>query len=98
MLIHKLLKTFLKKLVDTEIKGGGSVANSMTGFSALGGKSAFIGRVGNDTMGQSFVENMNELNIDFLGRDKSQTPSGNCTVIVSPDGQRNNGNILRCIS
>ncbi|MDB2404943.1 adenosine kinase [Alphaproteobacteria bacterium] len=84
----QVAKNIFEKLIDTEIKGGGSVANSMTGFSALGGKSAFIGRVGNDTMGESFVKNMNELNIDFLGRDKSQTPSGNCTVIVSPDGQR----------
>ncbi|MGB1360826.1 MAG: adenosine kinase [Alphaproteobacteria bacterium] len=78
----------LDVITDKEIASGGSVANTMAGFSALGGKSGFIGRLGNDDLGELFVKDMNTIGIDYLGKEKSTTPSGNCTIMVSPDGQR----------
>jgi sugar/nucleoside kinase (ribokinase family) len=68
---------------------GGSAANSMAGVAALGGRAAFIGRVSDDQLGQVFAHDIRAGGVDYrtppaLGG----PPTGQCLILVSPDGQR----------
>lgn len=68
---------------------GGSAANSMAGIAALGGRAAFVGRVADDQLGKVFAHDIRAAGVDFrtppaLGG----PPTGQCLIIVSPDGQR----------
>ena len=66
---------------------GGSAANTIHGLSKLGAKCGFIGKVGQDEMGQFFKKDMIENNIEpFLT--ESETNSGVATALVSKDSER----------
>ncbi len=43
---------------------GGSCGNTMAGFSALGGKGAYIGKVKDDSLGKVFVHDMGAMGVD----------------------------------
>ena len=72
---------------------GGSNCNTMRAISLLGGKSGFIGKVGDDPLGE-FYEN----EICRAGTSsyllKTSGMSGSCTVFISPDGERTMGTYL----
>lgn len=68
---------------------GGSAANSMAGVAALGGRSAFIGQVADDQLGEIFAHDMTSLGVRFetpplIGG----PPTGRCLILVTPDAQR----------
>ena len=68
---------------------GGSAANSMAGLAALGGRAAFIGRVSDDQLGRVFAHDIRAGGVDY--RTPPATggpPTGQCLILVSPDGQR----------
>jgi sugar/nucleoside kinase (ribokinase family) len=68
---------------------GGSAANSCAGIAALGGRVAFIGRVSDDQLGAVFAHDIRAAGVDF--RTPPATggrPTGQCLILVSPDGQR----------
>jgi sugar/nucleoside kinase (ribokinase family) len=72
----------------TEMSGG-SVANTVAGFSNLGGAAAYIGRVKSDQFGEIFVHDMRSLGVDVRtapALDGSST--ARCLVLISEDGQR----------
>ena len=48
----------LMEIKDYQTVSGGSAANTAVGFSSFGGKSAFIGKVGNDKFGNDFKNNI----------------------------------------
>ena len=48
---------------DNKVASGGSAANSAVGFSFLGGSSAFIGRVKNDTLGLEYIKDLSLIHI-----------------------------------
>ena len=67
---------------------GGSAANTTVAFSALGG-SAFYGcRVGNDDLGQIYLQGLNEAGIQTAAQSISEGVTGTCMVLVSPDSER----------
>lgn len=66
---------------------GGSASNTISGISKLGLQSGFIGKVGNDTIGNFYVKDSNDNNVTSHIK-YSETPSGHCTVLVSKDGER----------
>ena len=79
-------------LQDTQVyKGqasGGSAANTTVAFSALGG-SAFYGcRVGDDALGDLYLNGLNEAGIQTSQQSISQGVTGTCMVLVSPDSER----------
>lgn len=69
---------------------GGSAANTIAGFAALGGSCAYIGKVRDDQLGAIFAHDMRAQGAGFdtpMGG-AGTTPTGRCFVLVSPDGER----------
>ena len=70
-------------------RSGGSVANSLACVAQLGGKSAFIGRVRNDNLGEIFTEEISRTGTIFTTPPSSSGPStARCLIFVTPDAQR----------
>jgi len=67
---------------------GGSAANTAIGVSALGGKSAFIGRIGSDAYGKEYLEGLKKRGVDpYLTMDED-VPTGTAITLITPDGER----------
>lgn len=69
---------------------GGSVANTIAGAGALGMKTAFIGRVRDDTLGRFYAAAMADNGIAFVNppvADGAQ-PTSRSMIFVTPDGER----------
>ncbi len=66
---------------------GGSASNTINGITRLGGEAGFVGKIADDYIGNFFLNDSinNKVNPHFI---YSTTPSGQCTVLVSPDGER----------
>ena len=68
---------------------GGSAANTVAGMASLGLACAFIGKVHDDTLGQSFSRDIGATGIDFFTKPLTQGPStGRSIVLVTPDAER----------
>ncbi len=68
---------------------GGSVANSMAGIAAMGGKAAFIGKLAGDGLGHVFRNDMAETGVHFeTAPTQSGALTGRSLILVTPDGQR----------
>lgn len=68
---------------------GGSAANSMAGIAALGGRSAFIGKLRADQLGAVFAHDIRAAGVRFETPLSDLTaPTARCFVIVTPDAQR----------
>ncbi|MHB9056986.1 MAG: adenosine kinase [Paludibacteraceae bacterium] len=66
---------------------GGSASNTINGIAKLGAKSGFIGKISDDEIGKFFYNNSIENGVTpYL--QFSTTPSGHCTILVSPDSER----------
>jgi len=66
---------------------GGSASNTVCGIARLGGKVGFVGQVGRDEVGVFFEQDLCKNGVEpHLAY--SNTASGTCTVLVSPDGER----------
>jgi len=75
--------THLKK----EQASGGSAANTIHGLSCLGIQTGFLGKVGNDDLGEFFRKDMSSNNIEpkLL---TSNNASGKAIALISPDSER----------
>ena len=80
----------LYKITTNRIqRSGGSVANSLACLAQLGGKSAFIGRVRDDKLGEIFKEEILKTGTIFKTPLSLTGPStANCLIFVTPDAQR----------
>lgn len=67
---------------------GGSAANTTVAFAALGGSAFYACRVGNDGLGQIYLDGLNEAGIQTTTRSISEGITGTCMVLVSPDSER----------
>ena len=69
---------------------GGSVANTIAGLGALGLSTGFIGRVCDDELGRSYVQDMAKVGTDFVNAPvaEGELPTSSCMIFVSPDGER----------
>lgn len=70
---------------------GGSAANTMVGVAALGGKAAYVGKVGNDDLGLVFAHDIRAVGVRFRANkagSTSTTPTGRCIIVVTPDAER----------
>lgn len=76
-------------LADTTVTPGGSAANTIAGLASLGGKGAFIGRVHDDWLGESFAGGTKAIGVHFdTPFAKEGAPTARSVILVSPDGQR----------
>lgn len=72
---------------------GGSSANTIHGLASLGVETAYIGKVGNDELGDFFAEDLKNSKIKpFLKR--SETGTGVALALISPDSERTFGTYL----
>jgi len=68
---------------------GGSAANTVAGVASLGGRSAYIGKVADDTLGQVFTHDINAIGVSFDVAPLVGGPAtARCLINVTPDGQR----------
>jgi sugar/nucleoside kinase (ribokinase family) len=83
-------KTLYERVGRATEMSGGSAANTMVGVASLGGTPAFIGRVGNDHLGEIFRHDIKVVGVDYHGGEDrpSQLPTATCLILVTPDGQR----------
>jgi len=68
---------------------GGSVANTMAGIASLGGMPAFIGKVKQDVLGETFRHDMRSIGVHFdtIASIKGKA-TARCYIFVTPDAQR----------
>ncbi len=85
---EQLLTRFHDSEHDLKLVSGGSVANSVIGFSQLGGKAAFIGCVGDDRYGLHYAEEFEQLKIDIGNPILVGETTGTCIAIITPDAER----------
>ncbi len=68
---------------------GGSAANTVAGMAALGSRTAFIGQVADDQLGQVFGHDLRAAGVDFgTAVRPGQPTTARCLIFVTPDGQR----------
>ena len=92
VLLHKALKNRSTNL--TEIAGG-SGANTIAGVAGLGLRSAYIGRVASDDLGEKFRTSMSEAGVDpYTPRAKAQPATARCLIAVTPDAERSMSTFL----
>lgn len=74
----------------TEISGG-SAANTIAGVAALGGRTAYVGKVKDDQLGDIFAHDMRAQGADFetpRSAKDAVDETGRCMVLVTPDAER----------
>ena len=68
---------------------GGSCGNTIAGLASLGGRGAYIGKVGNDQLGGIFRHDMKALGVHFeTATATSETPTARSMIFVTPDAER----------
>ncbi|MGL6076294.1 MAG: adenosine kinase [Fimbriiglobus sp.] len=81
-----MLKTFQSQ--DPRLASGGSVANSLIGFSQLGGKAAFIGCTGDDRYGLFYQTEFEQLGIELGNSAIFNETTGTSVCMITPDAER----------
>lgn len=72
-------------------QSGGSVANSIAHLADIGIQGSYLGKVTDDELGRTFVEEMSGLGIKapvVAGDAAAGVGSGRCVILVTPDGER----------
>jgi sugar/nucleoside kinase (ribokinase family) len=87
---HAEQKSLLEKFAtaDPRLVSGGSVGNSTIAFAQLGGKTAYIGCVGDDRYGFHYQNEFQQLNIGLGNPVVVNQPTGTCCAIITPDAER----------
>ncbi|MFN7303133.1 MAG: adenosine kinase [Phenylobacterium sp.] len=68
---------------------GGSAANTVAGLASLGVRTAFLGKVANDQLGEVFAHDLRAMGTHFPSQALVGGPAtARCLVNVTPDGQR----------
>jgi sugar/nucleoside kinase (ribokinase family) len=71
-----------------QFSSGGSSANTAFGIMTLGGKSAFIGKVGNDDFGKEYAKGLKKSGVTgYLSKD-DELSTGTAITFITPDGER----------
>lgn len=83
---HERISSFVAGLEQKMISGG-SAANTVRGLARLGIPCSYIGKIGPDTLGDFMRDEMNALGI-HPQLIETETPTGRCMVLISPDGER----------
>jgi sugar/nucleoside kinase (ribokinase family) len=77
------------KIANPKQISGGSAANTIAGLAMLGNNVAFIGKVGDDSLGRSFEKGMSDIGVFYRARRyKGMGSTGCCIVMTTPDAQR----------
>lgn len=66
---------------------GGSACNTVIGIGKLGNRARFVGKRGNDDLGETLEKALKKCNVEPI-LDISNTPTGRVLSIITPDAQR----------
>ena len=82
--------TLYSEMKDPTRAPGGAVANTLAGLGALGARTAFIGRVCDDHLGEFYANSMQKQGTDFVNPpiDGGELPTSRSMIFISPDGER----------
>ncbi|MBI9052393.1 MAG: adenosine kinase [Bacteroidales bacterium] len=72
---------------DKSQSSGGSAANTIHGLASLGAPTGYIGKVGNDSFGEFFSNDMKANGIEPFML-KTATDTGRAMALISPDSER----------
>jgi sugar/nucleoside kinase (ribokinase family) len=67
---------------------GGSAANATFNAARLGLRTAFIGKVGNDDLAETYVERFRKAGVDVSRFKHGSVANARCLALVTPDAQR----------
>jgi sugar/nucleoside kinase (ribokinase family) len=68
---------------------GGSVANSIAGIASLGGRTAYVGKVAADQLGEVFAHDIRAVGVRFeTAPTRGGASTARCLILVTPDAQR----------
>ena len=68
---------------------GGSAANTVAGLASLGLRTAFVGQLADDQLGQIFAHDIRSLGVEFATPPKDGIgATARCLILVTPDAQR----------
>jgi sugar/nucleoside kinase (ribokinase family) len=71
-----------------EFTGGGAAANVATWLVTAGARATFVGRTGDDPLGQQAVAELEAAGVEPVVTVDASRPTGTCIVLVGPDGER----------
>jgi sugar/nucleoside kinase (ribokinase family) len=74
--------------VRKRMVAGGSASNAINCIAALGGKAAFIGKIGNDEVGDFYREDLLKNGVKPILLLSHTAMSGCSIVLITPDGER----------
>jgi sugar/nucleoside kinase (ribokinase family) len=79
---------------------GGSAGNTIAGVASLGSRGAFVGKVHQDQLGETFAHDIRELGVHFETKmATSGPPTARCLILVTPDAQRTmNTHLGACVT
>ncbi len=78
-----------EKMTNPLEKSGGSAGNTMACFASLGGKGAYIGKVADDTVGETFAGDLKNMGVHYdTAPLLNSTATGVCMILITPDGER----------
>lgn len=81
------------KHLKTSQASGGSAANTIHGLASLNVETAYIGKIGEDLMGEYFIADLEKNNIKaYLSHSNSET--GVASALITPDSERTFGTYL----
>jgi sugar/nucleoside kinase (ribokinase family) len=82
-------KELLNKIqhLNIETVPGGSSANTLKTLASLGGKTIFCSRVGNDSHGENYIQEMNSLGVQTK-INKHESITGHAITFITPDSER----------
>ena len=81
-------KIYQDLIPEREVSGG-SAANTVAGLASLGGTPAFIGKIHDDELGQTFKRDIGAAGVDFDTEALNEGPvTGRSIVLVTPDAER----------
>jgi sugar/nucleoside kinase (ribokinase family) len=80
----------LYKLMGPGVEAsGGSAANTIAGIAALGGRTAYIGKVADDQLGDVFTHDIRAVGVTYdTPRLTEGISTARCLIFVTPDAQR----------
>lgn len=74
--------------VRMRMVAGGSACNTITTIASLGGKAAFIGKIGNAGVGDFYRDDLSRLGVSPIMLKSEDKMSGCSIVLITPDGER----------
>lgn len=75
------------ELLPSTMKSGGSSANTIHGLACLGADCGFVGKVGNDKLGDFYIKDLDSANVKTI-INKSETTTGRAYTLITPDTER----------